>query len=206
MSVAPTIHVKRFFTEYKQVPVGGEMTTVERDMCEYGPLGSLDRTSIVASISSLSKLIDDPDNPAAFLARMRWEQIKPRYEDWKAGRETPKDGTPLAAWPGLSHEQAEHLRMMRVTTVEELSQLTDTHISRLNLPNMRSIVEQAKIYVSNKGSAALASVVERMQAEIEALKEENAIARKALLADEDTTDAPKRRGRPPKAAEAEEVA
>ncbi len=200
-----TIHVKRFWTEYKSVPVNGEMKTVEVDMCEYGPLGALDRTSIVATIASLSKVVNDPDNPAAFLARMRWDQIRPRYEDYKAGRETPKDGTPLAAWPGLSHEQVEHLRMLRVTTVEELSQLTDSHISRLNLPNMRSLVEQAKIYVSNKGTAAIVSEMERLKAEIEALKEENAAAREALLADEDQSEAPRRRGRPPKVAEQHEA-
>jgi hypothetical protein len=200
-----TIHVKRFWTEYKTVPVNGEMQTIERDMCEYGPLGALDRTSVVASISNLSKVLDDPDNPAAFLARMRWDQIKPRYDDWKSGRETPKDGTPLAAWPGLSHEQVEHLRMLRVTTVEELSQLTDSHISRLDLPNMRSLVEQAKIYVSNKGTAAIVSEMERLKAEIEALKEENAAARQALLADEDPEPVPPRRGRPPKVVEQQEA-
>jgi hypothetical protein len=200
-----TIHVKRFWTDYKSVPENGEMKTVERDMCEYGPLGALDRTSVIASIKVLSSVVDDPDNPASVIARMRWDAIRPQYENWKAGRETPKDGTPLAAWPGLSHEQAEHLRMLRVTTVEELAQLTDTHISRLNLPNMRSIVEQAKIYTSNKGTAALASELERLKAQIEALTEENSIARQALL-DDGAEEAPRRRGRPPKVIEAEEAA
>lgn len=201
-----TLHVKRFWTEYKTRPVNGEMQTFEHDMCEYGPIGSLDRSSVVASIASLQKVVNDPDNPAAAFARMRWDQIAPRYKDWKAGRETPTSGTPLAAWPGISPEQAEHLRMMRVTTVEELAQLTDAHMTRMNLPNMRSMVEQAKIYVGNKGTAALASELERMKAEIEALKEENEMARQALLADEPSEDAPRRRGRPPKAVETEDAA
>lgn len=194
-----TIHVKRFWTEYKTKAVNGEMQTVEQDMCEYGPIGSLDRSCVVATIASLSKITNDPDNPAAKLARVRWQQIKPRYDDWKAGRETPKEGTPLAAWPGISPEQAEHLRMVRVTVVEELAQLTDAHIVRMNLPNLRSMVEQAKIFVANKGAAAMTSELQRQKEEIEALKADLELAKKALLADM-PDEAPRRRGRPPKVA------
>ena len=91
-----------------------------------------------------------------------WERIEPSYERWLKGQETPVDGTPLEAWPGLTKGQVEHLRLLHVRSVEELAGVTDSTLDKIGM-GARALRERARLFVQAKqGSAQLeAALVER---------------------------------------------
>lgn len=85
-----------------------------------------------------------------------WAQIEPAYAAWKEGREIPLNGTALAAWPGITPEQAEIFRLAGVRTVEQVRDMSDTVRSKVRLPNTRELQELAKLYLENSGATAAA--------------------------------------------------
>lgn len=146
---APAFHIHRFWTEYKPDP-NNEGALRAIDMVAYGPIAQRDRSVTVERVSRLMLVNTKGDaniNPAIAMARGRWEFIKPRYDAWKAGQTVPETGTPLAAWNGASREQIEVLQQHGVTTIEELSALTDVHIQRIQVPGLRAMIETAKRYL-----------------------------------------------------------
>ena len=97
---------------------------------------------------------------------VRWAFIGPKYHAWKAGQDIPEDGTPLAAWAGVSPEQAAHLQHMGIRTVEAVRDMGEGAISRLPFPNAKKLPKLAADWLSSKGEAAkdaeLADMRERM--------------------------------------------
>lgn len=143
------IIIYRFYTIYDKHPVTKEPRAL--DMVEYGPIGQAGRTQVVERIDVLSKVQPVAGaNPAVVAAKVMWEFIKPRYEAWKSNQDLPETGTPLAAWNHLTNTQAEILRVNGVRSVEDCAQLTDTHINRIPIPNLRSIIEAAKKFLDSK--------------------------------------------------------
>lgn len=177
--ILPMIFIKRFWTEYKPDPANPEKMR-EVDMVEYAPVGSAKYTMITESISRLSSLIPlegrHEHNPAVVMAHARWNAIQPKYEAWKKGQSAPVSGTPLAAWSGVSPQQAEILRMHGILTVEEVSKMTDTHRQRIGLPGLLDLTENAKRYLTALDKNAVTKALEekdakmaQMQAQIEEL-------------------------------------
>ncbi len=127
-----------------------------------------------------------------------WDFIRPRYEAWKTNQDLPETGTPLAAWNHLTQQQAEILRVNGVRSVEDCSQLTDTHINRIPIPNLRSIIEASKKFLEskdvNKNAAELAAAqdtIAALTARVEQLAE--------MVANGQQPDPERRKpGRPPK--------
>ncbi|WDR03626.1 hypothetical protein PSQ19_06030 [Devosia algicola] len=68
-----------------------------------------------------------------------WATIEPAYRAWKEGREVPLNGTPLAAWPGITPEQADVFRLVGIRSVEQVRDMTDTIRSKVRLPNTREL-------------------------------------------------------------------
>jgi hypothetical protein len=192
------IIIYRFYTVYDEHPVTKEPRA--RDMVEYGPIGQAGRTQVNERIDILRSVQAVAGaNPAVHAARAMWEHIKPRYEAWKSNQELPETGTPLAAWNHLTPQQAEILRVNGVRSVEDCAQLTDTHINRIPIPNLRSIIEAAKKFLDHKD-------VNRFDAEMKAKDDTIAAltARVDQLAEMVANgEAPKRGpGRPPKSDQA----
>ena len=98
--------------------------------------------------------------------KARWDVIGPKYEAWKRNEALPENGTPLAAWAGVSPEQAEHLKRMGISTVEAVSTMNEGAIARLPFPNAAKLPNLAADWLSSKGEAAkdaeLADMRERM--------------------------------------------
>lgn len=104
-----------------------------------------------------------------------WSEIEPAYAAWKEGREVPLNGTPLAAWPGITPEQAEIFRLAGVRSVEMVRDMSETVRSKVRLPNLRELQDLARIFLENSGAAAaaereaqkdrqIAEMAERMEA------------------------------------------
>jgi hypothetical protein len=108
------------------------------------------------------------------MAHERWSIIDKHYRAWLAGQEAPVDGTPLAAWNALTPEQADVLRANSIKTVEDVAALTDTHIARLPLPNMRELIRQARHFIDAAEQTRFAASLAAKEREIESLKAENA--------------------------------
>lgn len=109
----------------------------------------------------------------------KWKIIGPAYEAWKAGTELPVDGTPLAAWAGVTPEQARFLNAMGLRTVESVRDMGDKEIEALRWPNARQLPKMAADYLKGADAAAkdaeIAALRERMDA-MNALLEEQAAA------------------------------
>ncbi|MDP3938403.1 MAG: hypothetical protein Q8R92_09725 [Deltaproteobacteria bacterium] len=159
--LAPRIQVHRFWTKITVDPKDPNVVK-EDDWVEYGQVGMGDRSKTVDKVARIFNVIpsNDMQNPAILLAHMRKAAIEPAYTAWKAGRETPVNGTTLAVLNSLPQEEADYLRQHGVKVIEELAQLTDTHIERLKLRNLRVYIAEARRYLdasdTRKFSATLA--------------------------------------------------
>jgi hypothetical protein len=168
------IQIVRFWTEYMPAPTPQDALQMRAiDKVAYCPLGMASKCVTVESVGRLSKvqpLAAAENNPAVTMAHMRWEAIRPHYENWKAGHETPPEGTPLAAWNGLSPEQAELLRGRGVRTLEELVSLSDTHLQNFGIAGLRGLIDQARRFLGSQDTARAAAELAARDERIAALE------------------------------------
>jgi hypothetical protein len=204
------LYIKEFGTDYVPVKDKAGKPTGElkgRDWVEYAPMAGAQKTLVRAWIEHLNCPAPltgrGSENPAVALANMRWDAIRPRYDAWKAGQELPPEGTPLAAWNGVSRQLAEKLRMHGVRSVEEVAALTDSHIQGLGIMGLRNIIEGAKRFVTAQDKNSVTNALAEKDAQIADLrsKMEDQAAQMAELIEMVKEAEPRKRGRPPKAKE-----
>lgn len=198
MQTAP-FRILRFFTKY--TTRDGQPHAV--DMVEICAPGMAQRTTTPLRIADVVRVRDDgdPDNPGWLMAKMRRDIIMPAYEAWKRNEAAPETGTALAAWSGLTAEQADAFRVVGLRSVEEIASATESVINRAQLPNVRSIQQQARLFLENMGSSKVAAALEQKDREMAAMREEMEEMKKLLLDQMNDEEAPRRRGRPPKVAD-----
>ena len=102
--------------------------------------------------------------------KARWPK---EYEAFRAGKEAPLEGTPLADWPNssLTRARVEELAHFNIRTVEHLAQVNDTQLGNLGM-GARALREAARKFleVSRAGTGPL----ERLVSENLDLKDDNA--------------------------------
>lgn len=181
----PSIIIHRFFTKMeKNIETG--MHTRAVDYVSFSPRHSPTMTTLEERVYMMDpanlRLEHDDEGSSMKLnfMRSRWDQIKPAYDAWKEGKEAPLDGIPLAAWPAVSEIQIEELRKHGIKTVQAVAEVTDSQLGRIQLPNMRGLKAEAKLYLENTDKASLANQISDQQATIEQMAEEMA-AMRALL-------------------------
>jgi hypothetical protein len=163
------ILIHRFYTVFEDDPKNPGKQRA-RDMVEYGPIGSAGRSHTTERIDVISKVQKVAGaNPSVTAARVMWDFVRPRYEAWKNNQDLPETGTPLAAWNHLTQSQAEILRVNGVRSVEDVALLTDTHITRIPIPNLRSIIEAARKFIESKDVNRFTSEMQAKDATIAAL-------------------------------------
>jgi hypothetical protein len=102
-----------------------------------------------------------------------WLALKPYYENWKAGKAAPIDGTPLAAWPGATPQLVKALEPFHIRSVEDLANLTDGSMDKVPVPGIRGFRSQAKSFVeAQRTTAVVAADLAAKDAEISDLKRE----------------------------------
>lgn len=105
----------------------------------------------------------------------RWALIGPAYEAWRSGNDVPEGGTPLAAWSGVTPEQAAFLKKVGVRTVEDVAAMGEMAVKELRWPGSQKLPKQAKSWLEGENVAAkdaqIAEMAERMAA-MEAMLEE----------------------------------
>lgn len=113
---------------------------------------------------------DDQGTKKAYMVH-RWSQIEPAYKAWKDGVEIPLDGTPLAAWSGLTPAHADVFRQRGIKTVEAIAEMTDTQIGKIALPNARQLRDLAQLFLDNRDKSALTAAAAEKDAKIAAMEE-----------------------------------
>lgn len=86
-----------------------------------------------------------------------WKDIEPAYNAWKEGREIPLNGTPLAAWPGITPEQAEIFRLSGIRTVEAVRDMTELQRGKVRLPHVKELQTLASAFLENSDAAKAAA-------------------------------------------------
>lgn len=193
--------ILKFYTKY--VTRGGEHVPVDMvDICGHGMAQSRVTPHVIGQISNV-RPDGDVDNPAWAMSKLRWDYIKPHYQAWKEGQELPASGTPLAAWPGVTPEQAEVLKGAGFRSVEDIAHATDSVIARIPMPGIRDLANQARLFLDNKDSAHVAAALVQKDKEMAELREQLEEMRQLVLSREpelaeDGSELPRRRGRPAK--------
>jgi hypothetical protein len=194
-----SFRILKFWTHYAPDGKGGMKST---DMVAYAPIGEANLSVNTDAVSRLAKVQPwEPgsENLAAFLANARWNAIKPAYEAWKSGHETPVNGTPLGAWPGISPDQAEALKMAGLRTVEEVAEMSDGVAMKLPLPGMRELRAMAAAFLKASERTAISTELADKDRQLDEMRQQleemRLLMQEALQRDDGE---PKRRGRPPK--------
>lgn len=203
MAITSNVRVIKFWTKYKPDGKGGFNGI---DMVEYCAVGKANMATTVATVSSLGKLLPmEPgdENMAVMMAHARWNSIKPQYDAWKEGRETPVDGTALAAWPGITSDQADFLRNMGIRTVEEIADASDSIITRIPFPGAREMRTSAQAFLKSADKVKVAGEITDLQSQNQNLKDQLEEMRQIVLEMQAKEDKPKAKR---KAAEAVEEA
>ena len=104
------------------------------------------------------------------MAHHRWNVIKPAYEAWKRAEEPPEEGTPLAAWNAVRPEQAEVLKINGIKTVEHVAGLTDAHVQRIPVPNLRELKRQAQMFIDSADQMRFAARLDEKDKQLENLQ------------------------------------
>lgn len=125
--------------------------------------------------------------PATFADKKRFPR---HYDAFKQRVEMPEEGTPLAEWPQISRSQVEELSFVSIKTVEQLAEVSDTHIAKVQ--GGYSLKQKASEWLASAHDVAKLAKTNRDQAaQIEELKEQMAtlMARTDMpqLAPENTT-------------------
>jgi hypothetical protein len=155
-SAKVAVRALRFWTEYKRA-ANGEMQPV--DWVEFCAPGMAHISTITERVSRLEQ-----DRIG------RWASLQPFYEAWKHGQEAPTNGTPLGAWPGVSAQQVDVFKQNGLRTVEEVASMNDAVLSRISLPGIRYLRDEAGLFLKAKDTAGAEAEIRAMKAQNEALK------------------------------------
>lgn len=122
------------------------------------------------------------------------------WSRFQQGETTGNIGTPLEQWPQITRSQVKEARYFEVNTVEQLSMISDEHITKLGM-GFRSLRQSAKDYLEAAKTGAIESALAaknaRQQDEMDALKAQVA-SLAAALAESKEPKEDKKLGRPRK--------
>lgn len=111
----------------------------------------------------------DSDTYVAMHAR--WSVIGPAYDAYKNGEALPENGTPLAAWSGVTVDQASHLKSMGLKSVEDVRDMSDSAVSKLPFPDARKLPNLAGAFLEGEDAAAKDKKMAAMQEQMDAMAE-----------------------------------
>lgn len=177
MAESPKVKVLGFYTRYMKDKKTQERTRAV-DYVSFAPSQAMNSQATNERVEFLRPKFteDDDDNPNKATKRMYmealWSSIGPAYDAWKKGFEIPTQGTPLAAWAGVTADQATELRKIGIFTVEELASLPDDKFSRIPVPNTREVRDLARKYLSSDGDTRTAERLNALEGQNKALQEQ----------------------------------
>ncbi len=177
----------KFYFKYKTLASG---ETIAEEWCNFA------RPGMQGMMETPMRITEKVKNAPG------WEVFEPYYEAWKKGQEMPETGTPLGAWPSLDAEQVAAFKMAGIRTVEDVAAMNDRQKSQVKLPGLTRLQQEARTFMDAKDSRAVELELQQLRDQVAALTaaREEDYGRDAVPVE---MAAPKRRGRPPKAAVSE---
>lgn len=145
-----------------------------RDWVKVAPQGQdIEKVQTWHRISDLTPKGDETvqDTPQYQFTKARWDVVKAAHDAWVAGEAIPDNGTPLAAWAGVSQEQADYLKTMRIKTVEDVARMTEGQIAGFPFPSGRKLPEMAKSFLESRGAAEKDAELSAMKERLAAMEE-----------------------------------
>lgn len=146
------------YVEFKQVAVEDRNATIESgirktknvDMAYIQQIGQRDSVEKNAEewLEQLKKQCYEGRQPEVWYAH-----FKKKYDDWKAGRETPEVGTPVKEWPVLSPADVENMLAMKTFTVEDVSNWSEEAIAKFGVGG-RVLRDKARAWLSSGNKTA----------------------------------------------------
>ena len=124
-----------------------------------------------------------------------WEIIEPFYDKWKEGQEIPEVGTPLTSWNGVTNAQVEMLRSHGIRTVEDLANVTDGNLQRME-PGTRFLRDGARKWIEDADKRDVATALAEKDAEMEALKAQMSDLMNLIARDNSEEPIKRKPGRP----------
>jgi hypothetical protein len=162
------IHPIRFFIKYID---NGDGTHKAREMVEWAKKGVTIPATVVEGIERLRKAAERPGLEPDDEAAAKWRAIRPYYDNWKsAGTGEVVNGTPLVTWAGITSDVVEFLRPLRIFSVEDLAQASDSILARVPDPNANRYRERARQFLATKDIAIAVRQLDESKNEIEELK------------------------------------
>jgi hypothetical protein len=145
-----------------------------KDWVSYAPPDGMDRTVTNEPITDVQKVQPSGGefHPAAEAQYAVAQYILKHYEEWKKGHEMPLDGTPLAAWNAITHEEAEVFKKHGIRTVEEIREMGDNLISRIPVPRLREKKAMAARFLEAADQNAVAADRQIDKERIQALEDQ----------------------------------
>lgn len=148
----------------------------EEDWVSYSPSHSVQNSITTERVRHMlpdpARLGRDDDGAKLAFMKARWEQIEPHYRAWKEGRELPVDGFPLHSWPGITPEAAEVLQKYHVKSVQQVRDLSEQHLERVPLPNLRDLKKRAGLFLESLESDRVAAREAEKDAQIAGMAEQ----------------------------------
>jgi hypothetical protein len=133
-----------------------------------------------------------------------WPAIEAHYEAWKANNAIPDHGTPLAAWPGVTSDEAAIFRQQGIRCVEDIAALQDSQMSRIPLPSVRAKRDMARRFLDSADTRKFEQSLAEKDAELADLRAKLDNLAEMMADKLDGEEAPRRGpGRPRKAEAAE---
>lgn len=206
----PMIRVLGFKTKYEKLPVKGDPQTEKCDFKGYkldasgqrvteiqaehyvtyspahSPLNTQTSDRVRLMMPDPTKMGDDQTGEKMRFMAARWAQIEPAFSAFLKGQSIPINGTPLAAWPGVSPEQAEVLRQSGIRSIEEVRDLAEGQLDKIRLPNMRDLRTQARLFLENTDAAKAAEREAKKDAMLEEMAKQIAELQAAIAAKNET--------------------
>lgn len=193
------IHPIRFWIKYSD---NGDGTYKAHEMVEWAKKGVPIPVTVVERVDRIRKAAQRPNLEPDDENAAKWRAILPFYENWKAsGTGEVVNGTPLSTWAGITSDVVEFLKPLRVFSVEDLAQASDSLLGKVPDPNATRYRDRARQFLQTKDIAVAVRQIEEKDTLLKQLQEQVAMLQKAhadmeLKASQaGDEDAPVKRGR-----------
>jgi hypothetical protein len=203
----PAIKIERFWTDYEPDPASpGKQRSI--DWVQWIKIGDQHQSTISDKVARLrgGERKGADGSMKFYPPDIVWQAIGPAYEAWKKNETIPVDGTPLEAWPGVTHELLRVCKGANMLSVEDVAAMTESTMQRIGIPNIRGIKAKAQAFLdAQRDTAKIEAVlvedratIARQASELEELK-----AMIEQLSAQNGGEIRRGPGRPPKQPQAE---
>lgn len=158
----------KFWIKYSPQDDG---STKAHEMVEWAKKGVNIPATVVERVDKIANAAKRPNLEPDDEYAAKWRAIEPAYRNWKAsGNAEIVNGTPLSTWAGITADVVEFLKPMRIYSVEDLAQASDSVLAKIPDPNAQRYRDRARKFLETKDIALAVRQLDERDSQIEELK------------------------------------